>query len=95
MNWRAFLGQRWQGRVSFHQLFWWDMFSVGTLVNAFFSLASLILLSQGASGGLWLALHLLVLPYNLFLVASIWRHRQASTLSRASAGVWLGATVLV
>lgn len=38
---------------------------------------------------------LLVLPYNLFLVASIWRHRQASTLSRASAGVWLGATVLV
>lgn len=87
--------ERWAGRISFHQLFWWEMFGVATLVNASVSLFSLILLTQGVSGGIWLVLHMILLPYNLFLVTAIWRHRHASLVSRWVALLWLGATLLV
>jgi len=90
----SYFRERWAGRISFHQLFWWEMFGVATLLNASVSLFSLILLTQGVSGGIWLVLHMLLLPYNLFLVTTIWRHADASQVSRCSALVWLWATLL-
>jgi hypothetical protein len=91
----SYFRERWAGRISFHQLFWWEMFGVATLGNASVSLFSLILLTQGVTGGIWLALHMIVLPYNVFLVMAIWRHQHASLVARWVALLWLGATLLV
>ena len=91
----GFFRQRWHGQVALHQLFWWDLLAVGTLVNAGFVVFSLILLAQGMAGGYWLTLHALVLPYNLFLVAAVWRHPRAATLQRWLAMAWLGIFLLL
>jgi hypothetical protein len=50
----GYFRQRWSGRVSLRQLLWWDVFAVATLVNASVALLSLILLTQGVTGGIWL-----------------------------------------
>lgn len=91
----GFFRQRWQGQVALHQLFWWDLLAVGTLVNAGFVVFSLILLTQGMAGGFWFTLQALILPYNLFLVAAVWRHRHATLLQRSLAVVWLGIFLLL
>ena len=92
---RGFFRQRWHGRVALRRLFWWDLLAVGTLLNAACAVFALILLAQGLAGGAWFALQALILPYNLFLVTTVWRHPEASTALRSFALTWLGASLLV
>lgn len=91
----GFFAPRWRGQVALRRLFWWDLLAVGTLLNAGFAVFALILLTQGLAGGAWFALQALILPYNLFLVATVWRHPQTSTAARSVALTWLGACLLV
>jgi hypothetical protein len=91
----AFFQRRWHGAVSRQRLFWWDMLSVATLLNATLGMLSLILLTRGMEGSTWLLLHLFLLPYNLFLVAALWRKDDAGQPMRLTALVWLAMTVAI
>lgn len=91
----AFFQQRWRGAVSRHRLFWWDILSVATLLNATLGMVSLILLTRGMDGGLWLLLHLLLLPYNLFLVAALWRQADVGLAMRLGVLLWLALTLVI
>jgi hypothetical protein len=91
----AFFQRRWNGKVSRHRLFWWDTLTVATLLNASLGIVSLILLARGLEGGAWLLLHLLLLPYNLFLVAALWRKEDVGALMRFAVLLWLALTVAI
>jgi hypothetical protein len=91
----AFFQQRWNGAVSRHRLFWWDTLAVATLLNAALGMVSLILLTRGLEGGTWLVLHLLLLPYNLFLVAALWRKDDVGLPMRLAVLLWLALTVAI
>jgi len=86
---------RWQGRVSHRQLFYWDMLGVATLINATVALISLILLAKGWHGSIWLLLHAVLIPYNAFLLASVWRHARTPALFRIVGAGWFGMTLLI
>lgn len=91
----AFVRSRWHGNISLRRLFWWDTLAVATLVNAVVAMFSLILLAKGlADTGMWALLHLILLPYNLFLVMAVWRHAQSGSRQRFVTLGWLGATLI-
>jgi len=92
---RQFFGTRWNGHTSARKLFWWDMAVVGSLLNSFFGVLALILLARDAGEGVWLLLHLALIPYNLFLVISVHRHTGSRFLHRSAAITWLGCTLLI
>jgi hypothetical protein len=69
----GFFARRWRGEVAAAPLFWRDMLGVGTLVNLGMSFVALMLASQGAPGGLAVAVHFSPLPYNVFLFMALWR----------------------
>jgi hypothetical protein len=91
----AFFAGRWQGRVPMHLLFWRDMLMVGSGINLAAGFVVLMLIAQGVSLGLAIALHFLLLPYNLFLAMAVWRspHRTGATTSAAA--LWLVIFTLV
>lgn len=86
---------RWHGQVSHRRLFYWDILGVATLINATLALVSLILLAKGWDGSIWLLLHAVLVPYNVFLLASLWRHVRAPALFRVIGTGWFGMTLLV
>ena len=86
---------RWQAQVPWRTFFWRDLVLVGTLANAFMGFLALILLSQGADVAWAVAAHFALLPYNLFLVATVWRWPGVSPPWKWAASVWLVATVAV
>jgi hypothetical protein len=90
-----YLHARWHGQLPIGQLFWWDTLVVGTLINAWGAMLGLILLAQDFGTAAWLAVFLALLPYNLFLVTSIWRHLQSTLAMRTAALAWLSAGLLV
>ncbi len=75
-------------------LFWRDLVLVGTLVNVLFTGVALALAASGLSIPLAAAVHFAPLPYNLFLVASVWR-LPASALHRWASLAWLAFVTLV
>ncbi len=75
-------------------LFWRDLVLVGTLVNVLFTGVALALAASGLSIALAAAVHFAPLPYNLFLVAAVWR-LPASALHRWAAVGWLAFVTLV
>lgn len=91
----TFFEQRLLGRIGWARLFWRDLLLVGTLINALTTLAALALLAQGAATGWVLAVHLLPLPYGLFIVAALWRAPACPPLVRGLSLGWLGLTVLI
>lgn len=90
----AFCLHRWHGRIPLPQLFWRDMLGVGTVLNLLFLFLTLMLYAQRADPLLAMAVHLTILPINVFLVASVWRHHKAHSGFRAAAALWLGMTFL-
>ena len=68
---------------------------VATLINAFVAIFAMILLAKGmADGSGWFLLHLILLPYNLFLVVAVWRHEQSENTLRLATLGWLGLTLV-
>ena len=91
----AFFRLRWQGRMGWRTLFWRDLLLVGSLLSATATLTALVLLSRGEAPGTALAVHLLPLPYGLFMVGSLWRTPQSPALARWASLVWLALTLLI
>ncbi len=91
----GFLGRRWHGHLPLPRLLWREMLGWGTAVNLAFSALALGLLAAGVSAGVAVAVHFAPLPWNLFIVAAVWRHAQSRAFSRALAAVWLLAMTVV
>ena len=91
----TFLIQRWHGRIGWRTLFWRDLLLIGTGLNLLMTGSALALLSQGVALPWVLLVHLLPLPYNLFIVSAIGRAPQRPALVLGVSVFWLVFLVLV
>lgn len=91
----TYFGTRWRGEVSLARLYWLDMLGVGSVINLLTGFVALMIAAQG--GNLWVAVlvHFLCLPYNVFLVLSIWRTTGRSKVMALTSLVWLGAVLVI
>jgi len=63
----------WWVEVPLARVFWRDMAVVGTLVNVAAIGAAVVVVALGASTGVGIAIFAAPTPYNIFLVAAVWR----------------------
>ena len=96
----GFFRSRWQGKVPLDRLFWRDMLLVATLISIASSALALVLL--GLKLPLWLVLlvHVLPVPYNIFLTLAVWRTAEKTGGVKASmmmlgSALWLIASAVV
>lgn len=75
-------------------LFWRDMVLVGTLINLLFTGVALAMAASDLPIGVAAAVHFAPLPYNLFLVAAVWR-QPTSVVHHWASLVWLAFVTLV
>ena len=92
---RGFWGSRWHSEAPWQRLFWRDMLAVGSVINLFTGFAALMLFSQDQPMEAVLAVHFSPLPYNAFLLASLWRHPQCPALLKWVGVGWFGAMLVV
>ncbi|MBA3447791.1 MAG: hypothetical protein H0T56_09320 [Pseudaminobacter sp.] len=95
-----FFTSRWRGEVPLDRLFWRDMALIGSALNLSTTAAALVLLGLKAPLFLVLAVHFAPVPYNVFLVASIWRltdttKAAGSAIVRGAAVLWLVAAIVI
>lgn len=64
------------------------MLLVGTMINLASGFAALILLTQNAAAAWALSVHFAPVPYNAFLVGSVWRSKQCTPFVSLIAGIW-------
>ena len=91
----AFFSSRWHARVSWRRLFWFDMLAVGSLINGFASFAALMVMAVLKEPAWATFLHFSTLPYNAFLLASVWRFPAVSTAIRLGACAWFVVMTVV
>ena len=91
----GYFGRRWHAQVAWQTLFWRDMVLVATVTNLFMGFLALVLLSQKVDSVWVLAVHFALLPYNLFLLAAVWRWPALSSTVKWAAGAWLVMTLIV
>ena len=76
---KRFFTPRWQGRIGWRTLFWRDLLLIGTGLNL-----------------PWVVLvHLLPLPYNLFIVSAIWSAPNRPTVVCVFSAFWLLLLIVV
>lgn len=87
----GFFARRWRGEVALGRLFWRDMLLWATLLNFAATLAALGAVAAKAPAWLALALHFAPVPYNVFIVAAVWRSRACAPLTRTASVAWFAA----
>jgi hypothetical protein len=92
---QGFWGRRWRGQAAWRVLFWRDMLTVGTVINLCTGFAALMLISQGQPIAWALAVHFLPVPYNAFLLASLWRTPGRPDRVKFAGCAWFAAMLLV
>ncbi len=75
-------------------LFWRDMVTVGTVINLLATAVALAVALADEAIELAATVHFAPLPYNLFLVASVWRLTDTGPYRWASLA-WLAVVTLV
>jgi hypothetical protein len=85
----SYFSERWKARIPFRDLFWRDLIVRGTLINVLITFFGLMLIAQGYPPSWAVVLHLLVLPYNLFLAIAVLRWPGANVSFKVVAGAWL------
>lgn len=86
---------RWQGRAPLRTLFWRDMVLWGTGLNLLLSFVALMSLALGLPLAWAVALHFAPLPWNVFVVAALWRTPGAPPLMRIAALAWWGLMLVL
>jgi hypothetical protein len=83
------------GRVPLGRAFWEYAIAYGSLLNLLTTAGSLALFAGGYPAWLGLAVHFLPVPYNLLMIAAVWRSAAVyrgpqlwSVLARALIIVW-------
>lgn len=84
-----FFRARWNGKAPLPRLFWVDLLAVATVLNLLFGFVSLLMLAKRVDWAWVFAVHALVIPYNVFLVGSVWRHAKTLPWMKAVSAVWL------
>jgi hypothetical protein len=69
----SFLETRWNGEAPLETVFWRDMLLVGTAINIASAAAAWGLLAADMQPALAVLLHMLPVPWNLFLIVAVWR----------------------
>lgn len=90
----AFFSRRWNGEVPLGQLFWRDMVTVGSLINVVTTIIALLILAAKMSALFAVAVHLIPLPYNLFLYGSVLRTADMAGTPNAGT-IKIGATLWI
>ncbi|MBT1157613.1 hypothetical protein J1C56_18630 [Aminobacter anthyllidis] len=90
----AFFKRRWNGEVPLSQLFWRDMVVVGSIINITTTIVALLILAAKMSALLAVAVHLIPLPYNLFLYGSVLRTADMAGIPNAGA-IKISATLWI
>lgn len=90
----GFFARRWRGELPVRVLLGRDMLGVGTLVNLIFSFGAMMAVAQGAQPVAALALHLLPVPYNVFLCIALWRTPGRSRLAASCGLAWTVAMLV-
>ena len=96
----SFFAARWRGEVPLTRLLWRDMLLVGTLVNLLTSFLGLMLFTTEAPTALAAAVYFSPLPYNVFLLAAVWRTADRAgqpplSAARVIALAWLVLATLI
>lgn len=91
----GYLARRWRGQLPLPALLWPEMLGWGTAVNLAVSGLALALLATGLPGALAVLVHFAPLPWNLFIVAAVWRHPRCQAGSRVLAASWLVVMTVV
>ncbi len=73
MTLASYFTSRLQGTASVRTVFWRDMLVTGTIVNAAVFAVSLFYMSRDGNLAVFLLLYLLPMPYNAFILYSVWR----------------------
>jgi hypothetical protein len=97
---RGFLLSRWRGEAPLGTVFWRDMLVIGTGLNVLTGLAAMAMLAADMSTALALAVHFSLLPWNLFLMLSVWRSAEKAPPSQATVAkfgslLWLPLAILI
>jgi hypothetical protein len=90
----TFLARHWNAAIDLRVLFWRDMLGIGTVINLLAGFAALIMLAQGVKGEWAVLVHLAPLPYNWFLLASVWRSPQRTPAVMVCSGIWFVAVMV-
>lgn len=86
---------RWHAQIPLNTIFWRDLLLIGTLLNVAVLVASLIAVAAGFPPYIALVAHILLVPYNLFLMLSVWRWPGVNVLFKSTAGGWFLMTVFL
>lgn len=85
----GFIRSRWRGETSLAQLYWRDLLAVGSVINLLTGFAALMLAAQGVNLVIAAVVHFALLPYNVFLVAALWRTPRCTRAMAWTSVVWL------
>lgn len=96
----SFLARRWRGEAPLVTVFWRDMILYGSAINIAAGFTALMLIAAGFSTTTALCVLLAPLPWNLFLVLSVWRsgaHAPPADAmaTRAGAAVWFAVALMI
>jgi hypothetical protein len=86
----GYFGRLWRADLALAQVFWRDMIVVGTVVNLVAIGLAFLAVAFGASTATGIAIFLAPVPYNILLVAAVWR-RAAVESSDQAWGARIGA----
>ena len=92
---KRFITPRWQGRIDWRTLFWRDLLLIGTGLNLLMTGAALALLAQAVALPWVVLVHMLPLPYNLFIVSAIWSAPNRPTVVCVVSAFWLVLLIVV
>ena len=96
----AFFARRWRCEIPLGLLFWRDMIFVGSAINLAFAFTSLLLLAMKVDVVIGMAVFFAPMPYNVFLVACVWRAADLAESAKAgfaklASTVWLIAATVI
>jgi hypothetical protein len=96
----SFFGARWHGRVPVGHLLWPDTLLYGTAINVSAAVVALLLFANDAPTLVTTAVDFAPLPYNLFLVAAVWKTTATTkepwaTGARIVALLWAAAVMII
>ena len=91
----GFFKSRWHSQVDLGVLLWRDVIFAGTLINLVAGLAAFIMLTQNVAPVWALGVHLAPMPYNVFLLLSVWRSKQCTATASLIACIWFVLVLIV
>lgn len=94
MRWARPLAARWEGQVPLTTLVWRDTLALGTFANLLMSFVGLMLLAKGQTVAA-IAMHVVLMPVNIFLWLCINRLPGVPAWIRCGATLWLACVTFI